>query len=43
MNALAGLLDVARSIPIEAELSRRGIKLRGGVDRCGPLPTMRRQ
>jgi hypothetical protein len=38
MTVLADMLDVARSIPIEHELSRRGVKLRGRVDRCGPCP-----
>ena len=28
----------ARSVPIESELARRGINLRGRVDRCGPCP-----
>jgi hypothetical protein len=28
----------ARAVRIEDELARRGIKLRGGVDRCGPCP-----
>ena len=34
----ADMLDVARSVRIEDELARRGIKLRGRVDRCGPCP-----
>jgi hypothetical protein len=37
MNALAPVAD-ARSIRIEDETAKRGIKLRGGVDRCGPCP-----
>ena len=28
----------ARAVPIERELDRRGIKLRGRVERCGPCP-----
>jgi DNA primase len=28
----------ARSVPIEDEIARRGIKLRGGIERCGPCP-----
>jgi phage/plasmid primase-like uncharacterized protein len=28
----------ARATPIESEIARRQIKLRGGVDRCGPCP-----
>jgi AAA domain len=31
-------VEDARAIRIEDELARRGIKLRGGVDRCGPCP-----
>jgi phage/plasmid primase-like uncharacterized protein len=34
----ADMLDVARAVRIEDELARRGVKLRGGVDRCGPCP-----
>jgi len=30
--------DRARQVPIEDELARRGIKLRGKVERCGPCP-----
>jgi len=37
MNALARVAD-ARAVRIEDEIARRGIKLRGGVDRCGPCP-----
>ena len=37
MTALARVAD-ARTIRIEDEIARRGIKLRGGVDRCGPCP-----
>ena len=28
----------ARAVPIEREIERRGLKLRGTVDRCGPCP-----
>jgi hypothetical protein len=28
----------ARGLPIESEIARRGINLRGRVDRCGPCP-----
>ena len=28
----------ARSVPIEDEIARRGIKLRGRIERCGPCP-----
>ena len=31
-------LERARSIPIEDEVSRRGVKLRGRVERVGPCP-----
>ena len=31
-------LERARSIPIEDEVSRRGVKLRGTVERAGPCP-----
>jgi hypothetical protein len=34
----ADVIDRARAVRLEDELSRRGIKLRGGVDRCGPCP-----
>jgi Toprim domain len=37
VNALARVAD-ARTIRIEDETAKRGIKLRGGVDRCGPCP-----
>jgi DNA primase len=30
--------EQARAVRIEDEIARRGIKLRGGVDRCGPCP-----
>jgi hypothetical protein len=32
------LVEQARAVPIEAEVTRRGIKLRGGIDRAGPCP-----
>jgi hypothetical protein len=40
MNApiRAALIVQARAIPIESECARRGIKLRGKTDRCGPCP-----
>jgi phage/plasmid primase-like uncharacterized protein len=31
-------IDRARAVSIEEEIGRRGIKLRGGIDRCGPCP-----
>jgi hypothetical protein len=34
----AQLRSLARAVRIEDEIARRGIKLRGGVDRCGPCP-----
>jgi len=34
----ADLIERARSVRIEHELARRGVKLRGRVDRCGPCP-----
>ena len=34
----AAIVEHARSTRIEDELARRGIRLRGGVDRCGPCP-----
>jgi hypothetical protein len=30
--------EQARAVRIEDEVAKRGIKLRGGVDRCGPCP-----
>jgi hypothetical protein len=42
MNAptrnFADIIDQARRVPIEDEIARRGIKLRGNADRCGPRP-----
>ena len=35
---IATLIVQSRAVPIERELERRGIKLRGRVDRCGPWP-----
>jgi putative DNA primase/helicase len=32
------LVARARAVPIETEIERRGIKLRGRADRCGPCP-----
>jgi hypothetical protein len=37
MNADARI-ENARAIPIESEIARRGIQLKGTVDRCGPCP-----
>jgi hypothetical protein len=34
----AALIDRARAVRIEDEIARRGIKLRGRVDRAGPCP-----
>jgi hypothetical protein len=34
----ASLIERARAVPIEGELVRRNIKLRGGVERWGPCP-----
>jgi hypothetical protein len=34
----AQLRSLALAVRIEDEIARRGIKLRGGVDRCGPCP-----
>jgi hypothetical protein len=30
--------DKARAVKVEDEIDRRGIKLRGAIDRCGPCP-----
>jgi hypothetical protein len=42
MNApvrnFAALIDQARAVPIESEIARRGITLKGKTDRCGPCP-----
>jgi len=32
------LVDQSRAVPIEAEIERRGIKLRGGIDKSGACP-----
>jgi hypothetical protein len=34
----AHIIERARSVRIEDEIARRGIKLRGGIDRCGSCP-----
>jgi putative DNA primase/helicase len=34
----ADLITRARGVPLERELERRGIKLRGRIERCGPCP-----
>jgi hypothetical protein len=31
-------IERARAVPIDEEIARRGIKLRGGIDQCGPCP-----
>ena len=31
-------VEQARAVSIECEIERRGIKLRGEIDRCGPCP-----
>jgi hypothetical protein len=36
MNERAALVE--RAVRIEDEIARRGIRLRGGIDRCGPCP-----
>lgn len=39
MNALSeAWIARARAVPIQREIERRDIKLRGTVDRCGPCP-----
>jgi hypothetical protein len=38
LDAFNTWADKARAAPIEREIERRGIHLRGGVDRCGPCP-----
>jgi DNA primase len=38
MAERAAWAEQARAVLIEDEIARRGIKLRGGVDRCGPCP-----
>jgi phage/plasmid primase-like uncharacterized protein len=35
---VARLIAQSRAVPIERELERRGIKLRGRVECCGPCP-----
>jgi phage/plasmid primase-like uncharacterized protein len=37
-RAIESLAAEARNVPIEGELARRGIRLRGKTDRCGPCP-----
>src|SRR5262245_63659032 len=32
------LIEQGRSVPVEVEIARRGIKLKGTVDQCGPCP-----
>jgi Toprim domain len=38
MNERAAWAEQARAVRIEDEIARRGIRLRGGIDRCGPCP-----
>jgi hypothetical protein len=38
MSDIDAWAQQARSIPIEDELARRGIHLRGKIERCGPCP-----
>jgi hypothetical protein len=38
MSAFENWSNNARAVRIEDEILRRGIKLRGGIDRCGPCP-----
>jgi putative DNA primase/helicase len=38
MNECAAWAEQARAVRIEDEIARRGIRLRGGIDRCGPCP-----
>lgn len=32
------LIEQARAVPIEIEIARRGMVVKGGIDRCGPCP-----
>jgi hypothetical protein len=34
----AALIERARFVPIEGEIARRGIRLRGTIERVGPCP-----
>lgn len=34
----ADVINAATAVPIEAELTRRGVRLRGRIDQCGPCP-----
>ena len=38
MNERAAWAEQARAVRIEDEIARRGIRLRGGIDRCGRCP-----
>src|ERR1700751_5479150 len=38
LDAFNSWADKARAVPIEREIERRGLKLRGVVDRSGPCP-----
>jgi DNA primase len=35
---LEDLISIARSVRVEEEVSRRGIRLKGRIDRAGPCP-----
>src|ERR1700683_5547105 len=37
-HSFGALASRARNVPIEDEIARRGVTLRGNVDRCGPCP-----
>ncbi|WP_334359205.1 MULTISPECIES: AAA family ATPase [unclassified Bradyrhizobium] len=37
-SAFEAWIEKARAVPIEKVIEQRGIKLGGGVDRCGPCP-----
>jgi hypothetical protein len=37
-DAFNSWVDKARAAPIEGEIERRGIKMRCGIERCGPCP-----
>jgi putative DNA primase/helicase len=38
MAPLTDYLQRARTVRVEDEIARRGVKLRGAIDRCGPCP-----
>jgi hypothetical protein len=37
-HSFTNMIEQARRVPIEDEIARRGIKLRGNIDRCGACP-----